>query len=243
MTQQFLHTTPSELIQDVVSRQVEIKSSARRVHRTFTLSMPMAIDPLLDHPSTAAAFEADEYLPYWADLWPASQMLGEAILSALSLPQRVLEIGCGLGLSGLAALSQGCHVTFSDYDDSALAFAARNAQQNGFTHFETQQMDWRHPPDGMQFPLILAADVMYEARHTTPVAQLIAHCLTDNGECWLVDPNRPYAAEFRAALSSAHLIFEVTETSTMTVDHRTAHGTLYKISRSSSIKSPTPDNK
>jgi len=231
MTQQFLHTTPLELIQDVVHRQVEIKSLSQPISQVFTLTLPTEIDPLLDHPSTQAAFDSDEYLPYWADLWPASQMLGEALLSTPKLPHRVLEIGCGLGLSGLVALSQGCHVTFSDYDASALAFATRNAQQNGFTHFETLQMDWRYPPEELQFPLILAADVMYEARHVAPVVQLIAQCLTEDGEGWLVDPNRPYAAAFCTAVKASGLMLHSTATSAMTPDNRTVQGTLYRISR------------
>ena len=191
MSQQFLHTTPSELIQDVIERRVTVTSVSSNRKQAFTLTLPTDIDPLLDHPSTQQAFDADEYLPYWADLWPASQMLGQALLSVPQLPNCVLEIGCGLGLSGLVALSQGCHVTFSDYDGMALKFAANNAQRNGFSQFKTLQMDWRYPPDGIQFPLILAADILYEARHVEPVAQLIAQCLTTSGECWLVDPDRP----------------------------------------------------
>ena len=35
---------------------------------------------LLDHPAVVSAFAADEYLPCWADLWPAARMLAKAIL-------------------------------------------------------------------------------------------------------------------------------------------------------------------
>ena len=57
-----------------------------------------------------------------------------------------MEIGCGLGLPGIAALSKGLRVTFSDYDPLALRFAADNARANGFTDFKVLQLDWRHPP-------------------------------------------------------------------------------------------------
>ena len=219
----FLHETPPELLQSLTQRQIKLGS------RTFTLTLPVDIDPLLDHPSTHAAFESDEYLPYWANLWPSAQMLAEAILSADRLPPVALEIGCGLGLSGLTALSRGCQVTFSDYDATALQFAAQNARQNGFAQFELLQMDWRYPPASLKMPWILAADVIYEARQVSPVVQLIHQVLTPDGECWLVDPDRPYASDFRTALTTAGLAFRTTATSVTTDKSRSVHGTLYTI--------------
>ena len=75
-------------------------------------------------------------MPYWADLWPASRMLAKAILHEPWTPgTEALEIGCGLGLPGIVALSMGLKVTFSDYDACALRFAADNARLNGCDEF------------------------------------------------------------------------------------------------------------
>ena len=93
-------------------------------------------DDLLDHPAVRAAFAADEYLPYWADLWPAARMLAKAVLAEPWPPGlTALEVGCGLGLPGVAALASGLRVAFSDYDATAVRFAADNARLNGFTDF------------------------------------------------------------------------------------------------------------
>src|SRR5438270_10368744 len=85
--------------------------------RTFVISRPSESDKLLDHPAIHAAFAADEYLPYWADLWPAARMLAKVIVRELWAehaarlgPLTALEIGCGLGLPGVAALSVGLRV-------------------------------------------------------------------------------------------------------------------------------------
>jgi hypothetical protein len=59
-----------------------------------------------------------------------------------------------------AALARGLRVTFSDYDATALRFAADNAALNDCDNFETLQMDWRYPPTDRQFPMILAADLI-----------------------------------------------------------------------------------
>src|SRR5262245_3907432 len=126
--------------------------------RTFLVERPDESDKLLGHPAIKAAFAADEYLPYWADLWPASRMLARAILRE---PWRegltALEIGCGLGLPGLAALARGLRVIFSDYDRTALRFAERNARLNGFSNFELLTMDWRRPPEDLRVPVVLAS--------------------------------------------------------------------------------------
>src|SRR2546422_4979265 len=101
--------------------------------RTFLIDRPAQSAQLIDHPAIRSAFSADEYLPYWADLWPASRMLAKAILrEPWAAGLEALEIGCGLGLPGIAALSVGLRVTFSDYDATALRFAADNARANGF---------------------------------------------------------------------------------------------------------------
>src|SRR6267142_1411292 len=131
--------------------------------RTYLIERPAKSDQLIDHPAVHSAFAADEYLPYWADLWPASRMLGKAILREPWPPgTEALEIGCGLGLPGIVALSVGLRVTFSDYDPCALRFAADNTRLNGFNDFRTVQLDWRNPPAELRMPVLLASDLIYE---------------------------------------------------------------------------------
>src|SRR5882724_1215455 len=99
--------------------------------RAYLIGRPGGSEQLIDHPAVRSAFAADEYLPYWAELWPAARMLGKAILRESWTPgTEALEIGCGLGLPGIVALSVGLRVTFSDYDPCALRFASDNARLN-----------------------------------------------------------------------------------------------------------------
>ena len=112
--------------------------------RTFVIDRPGESDRLMEHPAVRAASAGDEYLPYWAELWPASRMLAKAILREPWQPGlEALEVGCGLGLPGIAALAAGLRVIFSDYDATALHFAAANARDNGFHDFRLLQLDWR----------------------------------------------------------------------------------------------------
>src|SRR5262245_36471328 len=85
------------------------------VGRVLRIGRPAEAERLLDHPEVRKAFAADEYMPYWADLWPAARMLADAILrEPWTAGAHAVEIGCGLGLPGVAALAAGLRVTFSD---------------------------------------------------------------------------------------------------------------------------------
>ena len=221
----FLHITPQEALGEYQLRHVAIGD------RTFQIKYPGNADQLLDHPSTHKAFQSDEYMPYWAELWPASQMLAEVVLQQRRWPDNTtaLEIGCGVGLSGIAALSLGMHVIFSDYDATAVDFAARNAQANGFTNFETLPLDWRYPPS-LQVPLILAADVIYEERNIAPLVNFIRTVLAPDGLCLLSDPDRSTKGGFRYALKQAKLKVTRQKMTAIGTRDRTVSGTVYHIS-------------
>src|SRR5262245_5436989 len=106
-----LPVTPVEALGDMVREEVYLDD------RTFVLYRPKDSNRLMDHPAIHAAFAKDEYMPYWVDPWPAARMLAKYLLHEVWRTDLcALEIGCGLGLPGIAALAQGIHVTFSDYD-------------------------------------------------------------------------------------------------------------------------------
>ncbi len=165
---------------------------------TLELLVPTDSDALLEDARVAARFAQDEYLPYWATLWPAATMLAE-VLSAWPVPVGpppvVLELGCGVGLAGLVAARRGYEVILSDYDEDALAFAAANARRNGIG-VRTQLVDWRQQYDELRPDRIIAADVLYERRNLEPVARFIARHLAPGGLALLSDPNRSTADAF-----------------------------------------------
>ena len=47
--------------------------------RSYDLLVPADPDGLLDDPRVAERFESDEYMPYWATLWPAAFGLAEYV--------------------------------------------------------------------------------------------------------------------------------------------------------------------
>jgi hypothetical protein len=154
-----LPATPLDALGPTITEEIFLAG------RTFRIERPDESDKLLANPAVRDAVAGEVYVPYWTDLWPAARMLGKWILDRRwPAGLTALEVGCGLGLPGLAALSMGVDVTFSDYDSTALHFVRRNARINGLAEPKTLQLDWRFPPDGVQFPVLLLADLIYEQR-------------------------------------------------------------------------------
>lgn len=154
---------------------------------------------MLDRPADPAelldedAFANDEFLPYWAELWPGGLALAGALpLSLAGLA--VVELGCGLGVPSLVAAARGASVTATDWAGDAIALLRRNAERNGLT-LEARQADWRRFEGS--FDLVLAADLLYERRNVAPLVELLPRLAP---EALVALAGRPYEAEFLAAV-------------------------------------------
>jgi predicted nicotinamide N-methyase len=195
------HATPPEAVAETVEEVVFIDDYRFRIRR------PADSDKLFDHPWVRSAFLADEYIPYWATLWPASRMLAKAVVrenwEAYPQPVEVLEVGCGLGLSGVACLARGLRVTFSDVDETALGYATANARLNGFSDFRAMPLDFRCPPRDRKYGVVIGSDLMYEERLVNPLVSLLEAVLAPGGTCLITDPDRTASRVFKWKLQEA----------------------------------------
>jgi len=163
----------------------------------LVLLRPRDAEALLDED----AFEHEEFLPYWAELWPSALALARAIGPRALHGARTLELGCGLGLPSLAAALAGGRVLASDWSPEAVAMTARNAERNGVA-IDTLVCSWTAPEPLLErgpYDLVLASDVLYEARNGEALLPLLPRLLAPRGEVWLADPGRPAAQRFLAA--------------------------------------------
>lgn len=172
--------------------------------------LPRAADELIDE----TEFASDERLPYWAELWPSGRALARHLLDADAARHgstgvrefgagsggwagvRVLELGCGVALPSLALLGRGADVLATDWYDDALRFARANAARNGLGALRTQLLDWRRPPGGWGYDLVIAADVLYEPRNGPILAALLPRVTAPGGTVLVADPGRVYTGEF-----------------------------------------------
>ena len=127
--------------------------------------------------------------PYWAFAWAGGQALARYVLDnpAIAAGKRVLDIGSGSGLVGIAAAKAGAAgVLAADIDAFALAAIALNAAANGVTLDITgEDLIGGAAP----FDLILVGDLFYER----PLAERLLAWLTPLSMPVLAgDPGRNY---------------------------------------------------
>ena len=151
---------------------------------------PPSADELIDE----AAFDEEEFLPYWAELWPSGLALARHVATLDVEGLRVLELGCGLGLPSLAAALRGADVLATDWAEDAIGLLQRNAERNGAL-LRAARLRWSEPEPLLRaapWDVVLGADLLYEARNAEQLAALLPRL---GGEVLLAEPGRQYAKE------------------------------------------------
>ena len=149
------------------------------------------------------AFAHDEFLPYWAELWPSSLALARAVATTPPAGLRVIELGCGLALPSIvAALCGAARVLATDWSEDALGFARLNAARNG-AQVETRLLDWRCAEAAGEWDLVLCSDLLYERRNVEPLLALLLRLAP---EVLLAEPGRPHASAFLDRASTSWVV-------------------------------------
>ena len=166
-----------------------------------------------------AGAEDQEYPPYWAELWPSGVELAYAVAEEVRPGASVLELGCGLGLPGIAAALAGGRVLATDRSRDAIAFTRENARRSG-ADLATAQCSWTPGDrlvDGGPWDLVLGADVLYNRRNVEELLELLPQLVDDRTEVIVADPGRPQADEFVAAARNSWATVEVDDSRTPSV--------------------------
>ncbi|MCA8958420.1 MAG: methyltransferase domain-containing protein [Planctomycetes bacterium] len=206
--------TVPEALRDPALRRFRLRR--HRLHCAggeLSVVAPARGDDLLEGPRAAACLRSGQ-MPYWADIWPASVGMARALMRG---PERAgcraLDLGCGIGVAGLAAGRRGAMVHFADLSPDALQFARFNSR--GLPARVTfQQLDWsRETVDG-SFDLLLLADVAYEERNSEPLARHLDRCLAPRGVGLLTDPYRAATDAFLDRLQGGDFTLDETRLDT-----------------------------
>lgn len=192
---------------DIVERVVTLPSTGRayRIMTPTEAGRERMFDLIRDHPHTPK--------PWWSKLWPSGVALADMVFERRDVVagKRVLELGCGLGVTATAAIEAGAQLTVSDYSSLALAFCRYNALANTGRGPRTLRVNWREVEEGMlarveqggAFPLILAADVLYESTDIAPFLALVDRLLAPDGLLWLAEPGRKTSQRFLNMLAAS----------------------------------------
>lgn len=142
-------------------------------------------DALLDLSDRFTAF------PYGLLLWESALALSDVLADGPGIVGLdVLELGCGVGFSGLAAAHLGARVLQTDHAAEALALARRNAKRNAIGGIGQALADWADWRIEQRFDLVIGADILYDGSAHMAVAAVLDRALEPGGRALLTDPGR-----------------------------------------------------
>jgi predicted nicotinamide N-methyase len=173
-------------IDGLVEEEVELGAGLR-----LSILRPPSAEELIDE----AAFDEEEFLPYWAELWPSGLVLARHVAARDLAGLRVLELGCGLGLPALTAALRGAEVLATDWAEDAIGLLRRNGARNE-AFVRVARVRWSEPEPLLRaapWDIVLGADLLYEARNAEQLAELLPQL---GGEVLLAEPGRPHAKDF-----------------------------------------------
>jgi len=134
--------------------------------------------------------------PLFGYLWPSAEGLA-AFLVHRNWPlrgQRVLEIGCGLGLPSLLCARHGAQVETMDHHPEVASLLARNCQRNQIKSLTFHLTSFQNAKTLLgTYDLILGSDILYEPDLYPQLEDFILRHAGQKCQVLIADPGR-YAA-------------------------------------------------
>jgi predicted nicotinamide N-methyase len=138
----------------------------------------------------------------FGQVWPSGRVLAEAMSTFDIAGKRILELGCGLGLSSLVLQRRLADITASDHHPLAQSFLARNAKLNDLPEIVYRDLPWAEPDATLGlFDLIIGSDILYERGHAGVLAAMVLRHALPTAEVLITDPGRGNSGPFTSALA------------------------------------------
>jgi 2-polyprenyl-3-methyl-5-hydroxy-6-metoxy-1,4-benzoquinol methylase len=97
----------------------------------------------------------------------------------------ILEIGAGMGITGLFLGAFGHRVTMTDYEEDALELLRMNVEHNGLANVTVNRLDWNNPQLPGEFDVICSSELVCKETATGPVIGLFQRYLRPEGTVFL----------------------------------------------------------
>jgi methylase of polypeptide subunit release factors len=149
-----------------------------------------------------------ENFPLWIKIWEASIVLSEHLSQdTIQKNATILELGAGMGLTGMVLGAMGYDVTITDYNENALALLYKNVEHNKLQNTRVEKLDWFEPHIEEKHDIICGAELIYKEDVIEPLLGLLKKCLKPDGMIFIAhDMNRQSMAEF---LNKAEKVFQI----------------------------------
>ena len=149
--------------------------------------------------------------PLFGQVWPSAQKLADLMQGWDLGTQRVLEIGCGLGLASMVIHRRLGDVTASDCHPLTASFLHANLLLNRLPDLKYRTGNWGRANSALaEFDLIIGSDVLYQREHPEQLAGFILLHAAPCAEVLIIDPNRGNRSAFNRCMALAGFILNET---------------------------------
>ena len=141
--------------------------------------------------------------PIFGVVWPAGIALAQEMSHFTFAGLKILEVGCGIGLSSLVLKRQGADITATDYHPLAEEFLRFNSDLNDLPPIKFHNAPWAGPnPNLGRFDLIVGSDLLYERGHPALLSAFLACHTESTAQVILADPGRKRCGQFSSQMNA-----------------------------------------
>lgn len=173
---------------DYRTRLIDVRLAGHDYHIRALADRQQYADP--DGLAALAGISSAQWCLF-GQIWPAGRILAGAMAVFDIAGKRILEVGCGLGLSSLVLQRRQADITASDHHPLAERFLRDNAVLNGLPAVVYRDLPWLTDDSVIgRFDLIIGSDVLYEQAHAGLLATLLGRHAHAASEIMIADPGR-----------------------------------------------------
>ncbi len=137
-------------------------------------------------------------------VWDSSEVLARLMWKRDFLGERILEIGCGIGLASLVLSIRSQNISATDRHPESQRFLDHNSTLNNLPLIPFELCDWAQPESSLgTFDLIIGSDLLYDHGAIGPLCQFITLHARQRCEVILIDPNRGLRSGFSKKMAIA----------------------------------------
>lgn len=154
-----------------------------------------------DEGSAAQADIPPASWPLFGVVWASSRVLANRMLGFDIEGRRILEVGCGIGLTSLVLKYRNADISATDRHPEVEGFLEFNAGLNDLSPIPYFRCDWKDSGDRLgKFDLILGSDLVYEPGHAELLSGFIDRHAERQCEVVTVGPGRREQARFNHSM-------------------------------------------
>ncbi len=170
--------------------------------------------------------------PLFGVIWESSQILARVMETFDIENKRILEVGCGVGLTSLILNARQADITATDHHPEAEAYLQLNVTLNEGPAIPFVRTGWEQKDSELgEFDLIIGSDILYQPNHALLLSGFVNRHAKEKCEVIIIDPSRGNAGKFGRAMLATGFDQSELETAPYLQDKQPYKGRIRRFER------------